>query len=302
MAAPLVGKRVVIEGLSSKPELNGSRGVAVSFDDQKSRYMVQLDSGAVLSLKPACLTAEPGQHQDAGPGGGFGRGGMPGMPPGMEDIFRRFGAGGMPALPAGLKPAHLGLALMAAYMFLPRVLSSLGLSGGRLVLVALGAVVVYFVRVDGGVHRLRARVRSSLGTAAAAATRATGSPVSEAQAAFAIGAIFLFVLWRYGFSSSTAAEGSGGGGAYAAYTKGYNDGRGGLSFEPIEDVASTASAGGSSWGIGSLLKLAMAGGLIYQMGAPAGQPWSVDKLMANMRNMNPMNMIFLMNMLSSFFG
>ena len=51
MAAPLVGRRITIEGLASKPELNGTGGVAVSFDDAKGRYNVKLDSnGAVMAL------------------------------------------------------------------------------------------------------------------------------------------------------------------------------------------------------------------------------------------------------------
>ena len=41
MAAPLVGQRVVIDGLSSKPELNGTKGTAASFDEAKGRYNVK---------------------------------------------------------------------------------------------------------------------------------------------------------------------------------------------------------------------------------------------------------------------
>ena len=55
MAAPLVGKRVVVDGLASKPELNGSKGTATSFDDAKGRYNIQMDAGGMLALKPANL-------------------------------------------------------------------------------------------------------------------------------------------------------------------------------------------------------------------------------------------------------
>jgi hypothetical protein len=41
--SPLVGRRVVINGLVAKPELNGRTGTAVSFDDDKGRYAVKLD-------------------------------------------------------------------------------------------------------------------------------------------------------------------------------------------------------------------------------------------------------------------
>ena len=53
-----VGKRVIVEGLASKPELNGSRGVATSFDDAKGRYNVQLDDGGQMALKPANVQPE----------------------------------------------------------------------------------------------------------------------------------------------------------------------------------------------------------------------------------------------------
>ena len=48
-------------------------------------------------------------------------------------------------------------------------------------------------------------------------------------------------------------------------------------------------------------QLAMAGTLIYQMGAPGGQPWSAANAIAGARNMNPMTLVFLLNMLSGLF-
>ena len=53
MTAPLVGKRVVVEGLASKPELNGNKGTATSFDHAKGRYNVKMDAGGIMALKPA---------------------------------------------------------------------------------------------------------------------------------------------------------------------------------------------------------------------------------------------------------
>ena len=55
-AAPdeeFVGKRVIVEGLASKPELNGSKGIATAFDDAKGRYNVKMDAGGIMALKPA---------------------------------------------------------------------------------------------------------------------------------------------------------------------------------------------------------------------------------------------------------
>ena len=56
--APLVGKRVKLDGLVSKPELNGTEGVALRFDKAKGRYQVQLDAtGESMLFKPAALSA-----------------------------------------------------------------------------------------------------------------------------------------------------------------------------------------------------------------------------------------------------
>jgi len=60
MTAPaLLQRRVELRGLSGRPELNGCRGVAVSFDPKTGRYGVQLD-GKVrekVALRPATLRA-----------------------------------------------------------------------------------------------------------------------------------------------------------------------------------------------------------------------------------------------------
>jgi hypothetical protein len=53
---PLLGRRVVINGLVAKPELNGRTGTAVSFDDAKGRYSVELDNtSSSLMIKPCNL-------------------------------------------------------------------------------------------------------------------------------------------------------------------------------------------------------------------------------------------------------
>jgi hypothetical protein len=53
---PLLGRRVVINGLVAKPELNGHTGTAVSFDDDKGRYSVELDDTfSSLMIKPCNL-------------------------------------------------------------------------------------------------------------------------------------------------------------------------------------------------------------------------------------------------------
>lgn len=54
----LVGQRVVICGLVSRPELNGSIGLAVDFDESNGRYTVNLEAtNQMMALKPAALAA-----------------------------------------------------------------------------------------------------------------------------------------------------------------------------------------------------------------------------------------------------
>jgi hypothetical protein len=52
---PLVGRRVVINGLVGKPDLNGRTGTAVRFDDDKERYAVQLHDTSSFMIKPCNL-------------------------------------------------------------------------------------------------------------------------------------------------------------------------------------------------------------------------------------------------------
>ena len=53
---PLLGRRVVINGLVAKPELNGRTGTAVSFDSGKGRYSVELDgTSSSFMIKPCNL-------------------------------------------------------------------------------------------------------------------------------------------------------------------------------------------------------------------------------------------------------
>jgi ankyrin repeat protein len=51
---PLLGSRVVINGIVAKPELNGCTGTAVSFDDDKGRYSVELDETSTSFMIKSC--------------------------------------------------------------------------------------------------------------------------------------------------------------------------------------------------------------------------------------------------------
>jgi hypothetical protein len=57
---PLLGRRVVINGLVAKPDLNGCTGTAVRFDDATGRYSVELDGiSSSFMLKPCNLLPTP---------------------------------------------------------------------------------------------------------------------------------------------------------------------------------------------------------------------------------------------------
>jgi tetratricopeptide (TPR) repeat protein len=52
--SPLLGRRVVINGLVAKPELNGRTGTALTFDEGKGRYSVELDKTCISFLIKSC--------------------------------------------------------------------------------------------------------------------------------------------------------------------------------------------------------------------------------------------------------
>jgi uncharacterized protein YbbC (DUF1343 family) len=49
-----------VTGITSKPELNGSRGRVLNFDPEKGKYTVMLQSGAAISLSPSNLILPEG--------------------------------------------------------------------------------------------------------------------------------------------------------------------------------------------------------------------------------------------------
>lgn len=289
----------------------------VSFDDAKGRYNVKLDgSGDLMSLKPANLMAAdggagaPGSGMPGGFGGmpgGFGgmpdMGGMPGMGGGaaqaamMQQLLARlFGGAGIPALPAGVTPQTLGGLAMLVFFVLPKLLgigmlqsALIGGIGGFTLLGAAGGKGVGGIVANG-----RQIVRSFGGTI----SRVSGRPVSDAQAALFMAAA-VYLLWTYVFASGGSnGVGSDAAPSYAAYRKGYEDGKAGKPYAPISDevVASSGSGRSSGWGIGSLLNMMMAGSMLYQW---AGTPPSVENLIANARNANPMQLLILFQIVSS---
>lgn len=313
MAAPLVGRRVIIENLASRPELNGTAGIAISFDDARGRYNVRLESngGGMMALKPTSLKAA--DEGAGGTGGVPNFGGMPGFGGGTPGMAG-FGRGGAAAalLPLlqrlmggqGIPPGamrYLGIAAFVLFVVLPR----LGIGFMPALLLGGAGFYVYqsAARHGGGRAGIVAAGREVCQQVGTVVGRATGRAVSNAQAAMLVVAA-AFLAYRYLFASGGATLAGGESEpSYAAYSKGFRDGQAGNRYAPISDAPQgvpAASAGGSKWGIGSLLNLAMAGSMIFQLGQEPGGGWSVQALMANARHANPMQLIMLVSILSGF--
>jgi hypothetical protein len=308
MSAPLVGRRVRIEGLASKPELNGTEGLAASWDDAKGRYNVKLDAGdAFMALRPGSLVpvGRP-TEDDATRGGGFG--GMPGMG-GMgggaqaamlQALIARLVASASTSLPAGLDARALGVGVVGCAFMLPRVLGIGVLQS--LLLGGLGGFALIGARGGGGVRGVAANARALVSKFGGAVSRVSGRPVSDPQAGVLLVAT-LFLAWKYALApAAVGADGGAAGyaGEYAAYQKGYNDGQARATYSPIKDEGGGRgrSSGAGGFGIGSLFNMALAGSMLYQW---AGTPPSLENLMANARNANPMQLMMLFQILSSLF-
>ena len=63
-SAPLVGKRVLISGLLSRPDLNGLIGEAIAFSSEKGRYTVSVN-GEELALKASNLQVQKRNEADS---------------------------------------------------------------------------------------------------------------------------------------------------------------------------------------------------------------------------------------------
>ena len=63
----LVGERVRLTGLKGRADLNGSCGVVRSFDTDKGRYLVALDTDMTIALKPANVERADTAHASSTP-------------------------------------------------------------------------------------------------------------------------------------------------------------------------------------------------------------------------------------------
>ena len=80
-------------------------------------------------------------------------------------------------------------------------------------------------------------------------------------------------------------------------------GRAGRDFEPIADAGGGGGEQGaapSRFGLGSLINLAMLGSYAWQLGGGGTGQWSPATLVANLKHQNPIQLVLMASMLSSF--
>lgn len=207
--------------------------------------------------------------------------------------------GGMPSL-GGLAPQQLGMGAVGVFMLL-RMLGVSLFSPVTLLLGGLG-YAAYQQRAD-GLNGMVASGRSAAKRMGEVLGRTTGRPVSEMQAMVLVaGLVFLAYRYLLGGGGSVDGTHSSASERYAAYTKGFQDGKAGALFDPISDApvsdtGSSVSSGGFSFS--KMMSLIMVGSMVYQMGGGgSGAPWNINNVLANARNMNPLNLLIMLNMLS----
>eukprot|EP00808_Paulinella_micropora_P005867 g37422.t1 len=249
MSAPLCGKQVKVIG-TTRDELNGQLGWAVTFDSDRGRYNVRLSNGTILALKPSNLErAGPANDDDDQPGGpprrgGFGAG-FSGMPGGLGSMFGNLANGPQfreakqqaeailarleKVLPPWLSPRHASFGLLAGVAGMMHVFGFLR----TLLLAALAITCLQiagnsYQRAGGGKKGLQAAAKAVGERASAKIMEVTGKVVAPSKAlglsVFAACAL-LYVVGGDIFSSRTARVAVGG-----AASGGPGDGAGSMDY------------------------------------------------------------------------
>lgn len=308
MSAPFVGQRVEVIG-TSRDDLNGKKGMALAFDEDRGRYRVSLH-GSDMWLKPANLL----MAKEAG-----------GMPKSMdearemaEELAGEYGAKLKDVLPDGFAPRDAGLAAAGFLLLwrtagLPRAVAITAVAGAAI----LGRAADAFRAADGGApKRARAALDAAGAYAAARASTRLRRPVTPRQAqigllalvalAFALGgrrAPPLPPFADYAPPPSSDRAPLGRPSRSAAYNLGWEDAKNGETFghslkADEEDDGGVPERRGppppppSGFGAGAaskLMSVGMLGKTLYDLG---GWPWNKDVALANFNAMPPYKKAF----------
>jgi len=292
---PYVDKRVKVIS-TSQEDLNGQQGDATSFDSDKGRYTVLMDSGKTVSLKPMNLETIPGELRNSRPAGM--PAGMPGIPQGYEEAAKQAQMWLQTLqrnLPPGISPQMLvggiaGLTVISIYI--------LGFMKAILVLGILfsGLFLGFpeFRSSGGGLKGMRAAVSKLENTIIQYASTRTGFSISSMQARIIVVLLFTMMvglvlgetLFRSvpDFSTPGFIEES----AFVAYQKGFLSAENGEEYnnpykDQSESVAESSSSAGYSMGnyVLKYIPLLMLGKTVYDLG---GQPFDIQVAIANLQN------------------
>jgi hypothetical protein len=297
-AHALIGQRVRITGLSSRPALNGKQGVAESFNAQTGRYNVFLDGGELVALLPARVEPVRGGAPGArggGAGGGVGAGGI-------ADRARAAWATAERALrdarlPGNIEPHHVAAGLTAGLvLILGWSLVNAGLVGLLLMAVLRGA------RRPGGLGGAARDVGLS---AAALLQRVTGQLVTPAQAWFLLAAVvgMAYYFWlQPGQATASGRISSPGAGAATGRTNG-GGGYGGFAFFGGAHEGSGLFGSLSSLDLGYMLSVGVLGTFAWNLGG-GGTPvgWRWGELVRQVQGMNLWQLLMLSNLLQQVLG
>ena len=323
MSAPFVGHRVEITG-TSRADLNGKKGLAVFFDDNKGRYRVHV-RGQDLYLKPSNLlqakeTGTPSSMQEAKEL--------------AEEVFDEFAAKLKDVLPDGFGPRDAALAA-GGFVLLWKTAGFL--RAAALAVVAFvglfGGAVDAFKGAGGGLEGAKAGAEAAGAFAAAQASARAGRPVTTRHAQYGLVALVAVAFAAggrraappppppppppgafpdYEYDSSADPEGTAApmSARKEAYALGFEDARAGRDFgaslvadpdyaapPPGERVPRGGPPSPTGFGYGAISKLmsvGMIGKTVYDLG---GTPWNQETAMRNFNAMpvykKAMNAFFL---------
>ena len=285
MSEPFVGRRVEITG-TSRADLNGRRGTAVSFDTDKGRYRVRV-RGSDMYLKPSNLLPVPESD----------------MKDQAEQYADEFMSRLKDVLPPGFAPrdalfAIVGFALLWRTAGLVRAAVLLLIT----VLVLFGGAREAYARAGGGVAGVKAGADAAGTFAAKEVSRRAGRPVTSKQAW--VGLVLLVVLaYQFGGGKKAAPrtykpprsayEPTGGSSCADAYRRGFDDATAGRKYDADGDFDAyddEPEGHEPSGGMGSALlskglPLFFFGKQVQQLG---GSPWNPQVAQRNFMALDPM--------------
>ena len=285
MSEPFVGRRIEITG-TSRADLNGKRGTAISFDTDKGRYRVRV-RGSDMYLKPSNLLPVPESD----------------MKDQAEQYADEFMSRLKDVLPPGFAPrdalfAIVGFALLWRTAGLVRAAVLLLIT----VLVLFGGAREAYARAGGGVAGVKAGADAAGTFAAKEVSRRAGRPVTSKQAWVGL-ALLVVLAYQFGGGKKAAPrtykpprsayEPTGGSSCADAYRRGFDDATAGRKYDADGDFDAyddEPEGHEPSGGMGSALlskglPLYFFGKQVQQLG---GSPWNPQVAQRNFMALDPM--------------